>query len=104
MPECHPLCSAWPQEQHFTPQERTRCSGCKADFEGWRFSPALGASGVAPQLLASDKTFLISDFSLLEMAQRDCSLQLPALLMCYNKNNVTPLTASLVRLLFTLEN
>lgn len=38
-------------------------------------------------------------FLLLEMAQRDCSLHLSVILMCYNKNNFTSLTASLVHLL-----
>lgn len=80
MPERHPLCSTWPQEH--------KRGATAADFEGWRFSPALGASGVAPQLLAGDKTFLISHFLLLEMAQRDCWLRLPAVLMCYNKKTL----------------
>lgn len=33
------------------------------------------------------------------MAQRDCSLHLSVVLMCYNKNNFTSLTAPLVHLL-----
>lgn len=72
----------------------------------------VGGSVLLLGFLALPRSFLtvIKHFSfqifflLLEMARRDCSLQLPAVLMCYNKNNATPLTASLVRLLSTLEN
>lgn len=46
------------------------------------------------------KHFSFHNFSLLlEMAQGDCSLHLSVVLMCYNKNNFTSLTASLVHLL-----
>lgn len=72
----------------------------KQSFKLGCYFCAFGGFSIAAQLLTADKTFLISDFFLLlEMAQRDCSLHLSVVLMCYNKNNFTSLTASLVHLL-----
>lgn len=56
-----------------------------------------GGFSIAAQLLAADKNISHSIFFLLlEMAQRDCSLHLSVVLMCYNKTNFISLTASLV--------
>lgn len=54
---------------------------------------------VRRQLLAGDKKMSSLFFPpLLEMAPRDCPLQLSVVLMSYDKNNFTSLTASLARL------
>lgn len=72
----------------------------KQSFKDGSYFCAFGGFSIAAQRLAADKTFLISYFFLLlEMAQGDCSLHLSVVLMCYNKNNFTSLTASLVHLL-----